>query len=204
MSLSSVKRCVNKAARGESLAPKKSPGSTPKIGEKAGKLLADDLEERPFVTLQERHDYIEAMTELSLGRATVCRAIIARRIGSTRKKGGELPQSVTSSRGRPGRVMVAAAVGPERLVFVDECGVHPSLCAIYGYAPRGERPGIPVPRNRGKNTTLLSSMTTEGMGPSLAVEGATTARVFEVLRREGARPEPLAGADRGDGQPGCP
>jgi transposase len=37
-----------------------------------------------------------------------------------------------------------------------------------------------VPRNRGKNTTLLSSMTIEGMGPSLAVEGATTARVFET------------------------
>jgi transposase len=37
-----------------------------------------------------------------------------------------------------------------------------------------------VPRNRGKNTTLLSSMTVEGMGPSLAVEGATNREVFET------------------------
>ena len=37
-----------------------------------------------------------------------------------------------------------------------------------------------VPRNRGKNTTLLSSMTIEGMGPSLAVEGATDTKVFET------------------------
>jgi hypothetical protein len=37
-----------------------------------------------------------------------------------------------------------------------------------------------VPRKRGKNTTLLSSMTLSGMGPSLAVEGATTASVFEA------------------------
>jgi hypothetical protein len=37
-----------------------------------------------------------------------------------------------------------------------------------------------VPRKRGKNTTLLSSMSLEGMGPSLAVEGATTAGVFET------------------------
>jgi transposase len=37
-----------------------------------------------------------------------------------------------------------------------------------------------VPRKRGKNTTLLSSITIEGMGPSLSVEGATTARVFEA------------------------
>jgi transposase len=37
-----------------------------------------------------------------------------------------------------------------------------------------------VPRKRGKNTTLLSSMSLGGMGPSMAVEGATTARVFET------------------------
>jgi transposase len=77
-------------------------------------------------------------------------------------------------------VMVAWAVAPERLLFVDECGVHTSLSPIYGYAPRGERLHLSVPRNRGKNTTVLSSMTIEGMGPSLAVEGATTARVFET------------------------
>jgi hypothetical protein len=67
-------------------------------------------------------------------------------------------------------VMVAWAVEPERLLFVDECGVHTSLAPIYGYAPKDERLRLPVPRNRGKNTTLLSSMTTSGMGPSLAVE----------------------------------
>lgn len=78
------------------------------------------------------------------------------------------------------RVMVAAAVEPGSLVFVDEMGVHTSLAPVYGYAPEGERLNLEVPRNRGKNTTLLSSMTIEGMGSSLAVEGATTARVFET------------------------
>jgi transposase len=76
--------------------------------------------------------------------------------------------------------MVAGAVEPERLVFVDECGTHASLAPIYGYAPEGERLRLSVPRRRGKNTTLLASMSLEGMGPSLAVEGATTARVFEA------------------------
>jgi hypothetical protein len=76
--------------------------------------------------------------------------------------------------------MVAAAVEPDRLIFVDECGTHTSLSPTHGYAPRGERLYLPVPRDRGKNTTVLSSMTLSGMGPSLAVEGATTARVFET------------------------
>lgn len=54
------------------------------------------------------------------------------------------------------------------------------MAPIYGYAPKGERLRLGVPRRRGKNTTPLSSMTLSGMGPSLAVEGATTARVFEA------------------------
>jgi transposase len=77
-------------------------------------------------------------------------------------------------------VMVAEEIVAERLVFVEECGTHTSLAPIYGYALRGERLYLAVPRGRGKNTTLLSSMSVEGMGPSLAVEGATTARVFET------------------------
>ena len=81
-------------------------------------------------------------------------------------------------------MMVAAVVEPERLIFVDECGTHTSLAPIYGYAPRGERLRLSVPRKRGKNTTVLSSMTLSGMGPSLAVEGATTARVFETYVEE--------------------
>src|SRR5215217_4438000 len=86
VSLSSVKRYVNKADRGESLAPRKKPGSAPKLDHKAMKLLEDDLKERPFVNLQERCDYIELMTGLSVSRSTMCRAIA--RIGLTRKKGG--------------------------------------------------------------------------------------------------------------------
>src|SRR5919206_33101 len=36
------------------------------------------------------------------------------------------------------------------------------------------------PRNRGKNTTLLASMSVRGMGPCLTVEGAMTKVAFET------------------------
>lgn len=45
-------------------------------------------------------------------------------------------------------------------------------------APKGERALGKAPRNRGKNTTLLASMGSEGMGACLAVEGPTTKAVF--------------------------
>ncbi len=87
VSLSSVKRYVNKAKHGESLAPKKRPESTPKHDEKARRLLAADLEKRLYLTLRQRCEYIELMTGLSVSRSTMCRAIA--RIGPTRKKGGQ-------------------------------------------------------------------------------------------------------------------
>lgn len=97
VSLSSVKRYVNKADRGESLAPKKSPGSAPKLEEKATRLLEADLKQRPFATLQERSDYIHALSGLAVSRSTICRAIA--RIGLSRKKGDDQQPSATSSKG---------------------------------------------------------------------------------------------------------
>ena len=76
--------------------------------------------------------------------------------------------------------MVAAEIDPRRLVFVDEMGVHTSLAPLYGYSAKGDRLRLSVPRNRGKNTTLLAAMTLEGMGETLAVEGSTDREVFEA------------------------
>jgi transposase len=76
--------------------------------------------------------------------------------------------------------MEIGCVDPGRLVFVDEMGAHTSLAPLYAYAPVGERAFFEIPRNRGTNTTLLSSLHLGGMGPSMAVEGATTKEVFDT------------------------
>jgi transposase len=78
------------------------------------------------------------------------------------------------------RALVAGKIDVERLVFVDEMGSNTSLAPLHAWAPRGERACCSVPRNRGKNTTLLASMAAEGMGPCVAVVGSTTAAVFEA------------------------
>jgi len=46
--ISTIKRYLTKAQRGESLQPAKAPGKRPKIDEGVGKLLQEDLKERPF------------------------------------------------------------------------------------------------------------------------------------------------------------
>jgi len=80
--------------------------------------------------------------------------------------------------------MVSGKLCAGRLVFVDEMGSNTSMHELYAYAPKGERAYCSVARNRGKNTTLLASMSLLGMGPSMVVEGGANGAVFEVYLRE--------------------
>ena len=76
-----------------------------------------------------------------------------------------------------------AAVSPlpaQQLVFVDECGSNIALTPIYARAPKGERATGRVPRNRGKNTTLIASLSLEGMGAAMILEGSANGAAFEI------------------------
>jgi hypothetical protein len=80
--------------------------------------------------------------------------------------------------------MVIFSIEPDRFVLVDECSSNTSLAPLYGWARKGERAHQRVPRNWGKNITLLSSIGKErGMGASL-VEGSTNATVFHTYLQE--------------------
>ncbi len=78
------------------------------------------------------------------------------------------------------RALVSGRLDGRRFVFVDECSTNTSLSPIHGWSRRGQRVCFEAPRNWGANVTLVSSMSSEGMGPSLAVEGSTTKAVFET------------------------
>ena len=76
---------------------------------------------------------------------------------------------------------LASRFDARRLVFVDESGFHTSMTRLRARAPRGKRAYGKIPRNRGKNTTLIAAITLEGaMSQSMTVEGATDAEVFEA------------------------
>jgi transposase len=67
-------------------------------------------------------------------------------------------------------------------------GSNTSLSPLYGWSRVGERLRAEAPKNWGKNVTLLSSMSTESMGPSVAVEEATTRAVFEAYAEQALAP----------------
>ena len=91
------------------------------------------------------------------------------------------------------RVTIAGRTSPSRFVFVDECSTNTSLRPLYAWSRRGERALRSAPRNWGPNVTLISSITLSGMGPSLAVEGATTRAVFEAYVEKALAPNLRSG-----------
>ncbi len=95
VSRSSVKRYAKLAEEGHPLAPKKRPGSRPKMDETARKLLEADLEERPAATLAERREYLGRVAGVRVSQSTVSRML--GRLGWSRKKDRWERESATSS-----------------------------------------------------------------------------------------------------------
>jgi transposase len=85
VSLSSVKRYMRIASRGESLDPRKGGGRPPKTDEVTKKLLEEDVKERPAATVSERRSFLERTTSKVLSDSTVRRLL--KRMGFSRKKG---------------------------------------------------------------------------------------------------------------------
>jgi len=85
VSLSSVKRYVRRASRGESLAPKKGGGRPPKVDSNTRKLLEEDVKKRPAATISERRRFLEQLTGKALSDSTVGRLL--RRMGFSQKNG---------------------------------------------------------------------------------------------------------------------
>ncbi len=90
-----VKRYCKQLDERGTLEPRKAPGRAPKLDEKAMRLLAQDLEERPWATHSQRAEFAFAVLGARVSEATVCRAV--RRLRRSRKKDPEQPQNVTSS-----------------------------------------------------------------------------------------------------------
>lgn len=74
----------------------------------------------------------------------------------------------------------ASQLPSDRFVFVDECGSNLALTPLYARAPKGQRAQGSVPRNRGKNTTLIAALSLHGIGAAMILEGSTNTTAFEL------------------------
>ncbi len=82
--ISTVKRYVDKANKGESLSPRKPPGRKRKLDRGSLQLLADHLNGRAPVTLAQMRNRLEHYSKVRVSEATVSRAI--KHLGWVREK----------------------------------------------------------------------------------------------------------------------
>ena len=73
-----------------------------------------------------------------------------------------------------------AGVAPERLVFLDGCGVLTGMARLYGRGPRGTRARGTVPCGRWARLSVLGALGREGMLAAMSVEAATSGAVFHA------------------------
>lgn len=72
---------------------------------------------------------------------------------------------------------------------MDECSTNISLSPIYARAPKGERAYGKAPRNWGENISLVSAIGSDGVKPSMSVEGAVDSKAFETYVEHFLAPE---------------
>jgi transposase len=78
------------------------------------------------------------------------------------------------------RESVKSLAYARKLIFVDESATNITLAPLYGWAPKGERAYGKAPRNWDKNVTLIASLSAEGIGAAMSVEGATDGAAFQT------------------------
>ncbi len=73
--ISTVKRYMSKAQKGEDLAPRRPTGRRRTLDEGAMRLLESDLKERPALTLSQRRSFLERVVGAQVSESTISRAI---------------------------------------------------------------------------------------------------------------------------------
>lgn len=69
-------------------------------------------------------------------------------------------------------------IAPQRLVFLDECGVLTNMGRLYGRSPRGQRARANIPFGRWKRLSVLGAIAVEGFIAAMSVEAATDGAIF--------------------------
>lgn len=70
---------------------------------------------------------------------------------------------------------------PAQLLFLDETSTPTKLTPLRARSPRGTRATGRVPRRRWQNVTLLATLTPQGIGESVVINGSTNRKVFDAF-----------------------
>jgi transposase len=183
VSLSSVKRYVQRFERQGNVLPTVQRRGHGKLNAKLGKRLARQLEVHPDFTLAQHREWWNRRhgEQLQVSESLLSRAF--RRIGWTRKK-KTIGAAERDEAARAAFRAMMKTLPVKDIVVLDESSTRIGMIPAYARAPRGCRAYDRAIQNYGRNVTLLASMTVDGMPAAMTLEGAVDQVAFEVFVRE--------------------
>ncbi len=191
ISRATIKRYLKLRRETGEVRAKAIPGRPAKKGAVLQVGLRAQVEAYPDATLQEHCELWEAEYGMHVSTATMSRAI--QRGGWTQKK-KTLRASERKEEARTAWREQAQTFDISKLVFVDECGSNIALTRLYA---RSRHPGnghmALSHANRRANLTLLASLSLQGMGEALMLEGSADGSVFEIYIEQVLAPSLQAG-----------
>src|SRR5258708_36537216 len=190
ISLATLKRYLKRQREIGDVRAKPIPGRPAKKGAALQAGLLSHLETYPDATLAEHCQIWETTQGMQASSATMSRAI--RRLSWTRKK-KTLRASEQKEEDRAAWREQAQTLDASKLIFIDECGSNIALTRMSARSPKGKRAYGAVPPNRRANITLLASLSLQGMGEALILEGSADALAFEIYIEQILAPSLQAG-----------
>jgi transposase len=183
VSLSTVKRLWKRQTEGSDLAPLAPPGRPPLIRPDQYASLAQQVKLAPDRTQAEYAQFWQQHHQVRASQSTLSRTLARMKVSRKKKT---LQASERDETKRATFRAKQADLDPTKLVVLDETATNLGLTSLYGYSPIGERVYGSVPRNYGKNLTMLAALTLAGMPAETAVffEGGTDRLTFELYIRD--------------------
>jgi transposase len=177
ISESSIKRYLKLRYETGNLAPKAMVGRPPK---KVGALqngLLPQLQAHPDATLKEHCKLWEQETGMRVSISTMSESI--KRLEWTRKK-KTLEAKERKEEERQKWREKAKELDVHKLRVVDETGSNLTLTRRYARAPKGKRACGSLPCKRGKNVTMITDLSLNGLGETVLLDGAANGSFFEA------------------------
>lgn len=161
ISRATIKRYLRQRRETGQMSRKPIPGRPPSKSAPLQTGLVKQLEAYPDATLEMHCQFWEQTQGMRVSTSTVSRVI--KRIGWTRKK-KTLRAAERNEEARSTWREQCKHLDAKQLVVVDECGSNIGLTPLSARSPKGTRAYGSVPRNRGKNTTLIAALNWFGIG----------------------------------------
>lgn len=133
--------------------------------------IQEMIRDNPATTMQEIVDELPNTIHASLSKVNRVKTAM----GYTRKRiklttVNRNTQSTINKRWEYATIM--SVKGDDRLFFLDETGFNLHLHQTYGYAVKGLVPTLTVPSNRGKNISVMATISQDGVVAYETLDGA--------------------------------